>query len=109
MPSIRSTENPATYAPVRSIERHTKDCMLPARDSELYRERPVLAASRAATLENDEENATLKDSPAEYCSRRSVGRALLAYLMPLALLPMPLILREDVSLQEFSMVVHISM
>ena len=101
MPSMSFTSHPTTYAPVRSVEPHINDHRPTAKASELYRERPVPATSRVAALADDEDDPSLPESPPERCSRTSVGRALVAYLMPLVLLPMPLILRENVSLRVF--------
>lgn len=73
------------------------------------RDRPEVPTAKVAALEEegeelDEENAS-SEKPPERCSCRCVGRALVrdwrflvAYLLPLILLPMPLILRENVCL-----------
>lgn len=98
MQSMSSTAQPTTYAPVRSVEPHINDQRPTAKASELCPERAVLTTSRFAEFAEDDDGKSSPESPPERCSPKSVGLALVAYLTPLVLLPMPLILRENVKM-----------
>ena len=106
---MSSTRHPTTYSPVLCVKPHRVDHLPIAKKSEFDHERPVLVTSRDTGLEDDDDDKSSPELPWERSSPKSIGLALIAYVMPLVLLPMPLILRENVSIRTVQIVIQSNM